>query len=53
MFDVASKISPLQYVKKPDQNFAAIMSDVGFSQFEVKLLHKYFEYDNFEVYRGK
>ncbi|XP_005179568.1 juvenile hormone acid O-methyltransferase-like [Musca domestica] len=52
MFDVESKISPLQYVENPDQKFAEIMSEVGFSQFEVKLLHKNFEYDNFEVYRA-
>lgn len=52
MFDVKSKISPLQYVRKPDQQFADIMSEVGFSKFEVKLLHKHFEYESFEVYKG-
>ncbi|XP_073821507.1 juvenile hormone acid O-methyltransferase-like [Musca autumnalis] len=51
MYDKERFISPLQNVKEPDQKFATFMREAGFSQFEVKLLHKHFVYESFEVFR--
>ncbi|XP_061394069.1 juvenile hormone acid O-methyltransferase-like, partial [Musca vetustissima] len=52
MHDVDSIISPLHYVREPQQEYAALMADVGFSKFKVKLQHKTFDYKSFEVFRA-
>lgn len=53
MADVDTIISPLHHVKNPDEKIAAIMTDVGFCKFEVKLLQKSFDYDSLEVFKGR
>ncbi|XP_073826566.1 juvenile hormone acid O-methyltransferase-like [Musca autumnalis] len=52
MYDIDSIISPFQYVDQPAEKYVDLMSQVGFTKSEVRLLQKQFTYESFDVFRA-
>ncbi|XP_073826313.1 juvenile hormone acid O-methyltransferase-like isoform X2 [Musca autumnalis] len=52
MYDVDTILMPYQDVEQPAEQYADLMSQVGFSKFEVELQQKLYTYENFEIFRA-